>query len=32
MRRCIDCNKTLTGHDKPLRCRSCAQKINKKGI
>jgi hypothetical protein len=29
---CKDCNSFITGHDNPIRCRSCAQKLNKKGI
>ena len=26
MNKCIDCEKELTGHNKPIRCPSCAAK------
>lgn len=32
MKKCLDCHKILTGHNNPKRCRSCAQKLNKKNF
>jgi len=32
MKNSIYCNIILTGHANPIRCRSCAQKINKQGV